>query len=48
VDHIKARGRDFFEKVCELDLEGIVAKGKSTAYRGQREALPLLGQEFAV
>ena len=25
VDHIEARGHEFFEKVCELDLEGIVA-----------------------
>src|SRR5215469_13602090 len=33
VDHIKARGREFFEKVCELDLEGIVVKRKSAAYR---------------
>src|SRR5262244_3585925 len=24
VDHIEANGRQFFEKICELDLEGIV------------------------
>jgi ATP-dependent DNA ligase len=30
VDHIEARGRQFFEKVCELDLEGIVAKLKQS------------------
>src|SRR5262249_36735958 len=33
VDHIEARGRPFFEKVCELDLEGIVAKRKTASYR---------------
>src|SRR5215469_5455100 len=33
VDHIEADGRQFFEKVCELDLEGIVVKRKSAAYR---------------
>jgi bifunctional non-homologous end joining protein LigD len=33
VDHIKARGREFFEKVCSLDLEGIVAKRQTSAYR---------------
>src|SRR5215471_6853171 len=29
VDHIEARGRQFFDKVLELDLEGIVAKRKT-------------------
>src|SRR5215831_7104590 len=33
VDHIETRGRQFFEKVCELDLEGIVAKRKTASYR---------------
>src|SRR5262249_46596163 len=28
VDHIESRGQSFFQKVCELDLEGIVAKRK--------------------
>jgi bifunctional non-homologous end joining protein LigD len=36
VDHIEARGRQFFEKVCELDLEGIVAKRKTAGYRATR------------
>jgi ATP-dependent DNA ligase len=26
VEHVEARGREFFEKICELDLEGVVAK----------------------
>jgi len=40
VDHIKARGRPFFEKVCELDLEGIVAKRKTAAYRATEKPSP--------
>jgi hypothetical protein len=40
VDQIKARGREFFEKVCELDLEGIVAKRKSAAYRATEKPSP--------
>jgi hypothetical protein len=39
VDHIEARGRQFFEKVCELDLEGIVAKRKSQ-YRPTEKPSP--------
>src|SRR5215467_15610507 len=31
VDHIEADGRPFFQKVCELDLEGIVGKRKTAA-----------------
>ncbi len=31
VDHIDAQGRRFFEKICKLDLEGIVAKRKSSS-----------------
>ena len=40
VDHIKARGREFFEKVCAIDLEGIVARRKSAAYRATEKASP--------
>src|SRR5215831_14623028 len=40
VDHIEAHGRPFFKKVCELDLEGIVAKRKSAAYRATEKASP--------
>src|SRR5262245_1199993 len=39
VDHIEARGRPFFEKVCELDLECGVAKRKS-AYRATEKPSP--------
>ena len=31
--HIEARGRDFFTKVCELDLEGIVCKRKDSPHK---------------
>jgi bifunctional non-homologous end joining protein LigD len=40
VDHIEARGRQFFEKVCELDLEGIVAKRKHSQYRPTEKPSP--------
>ena len=40
VDHIETRGRPFFEKVCELDLEGIVAKRKTAAYRPTEKPSP--------
>jgi ATP-dependent DNA ligase len=30
VDHIETQGRALFEKACQLDLEGIVAKRKSS------------------
>src|SRR5262249_17761647 len=33
VDHLEARSRPFFENVCDLDLEGIVAKRKTGAHR---------------
>ena len=32
VDHIKARGRDFFKVACAHDLEGIVAKPANGRY----------------
>jgi bifunctional non-homologous end joining protein LigD len=39
-DHIEAHGRQFFDKVCELDLEGIVAKRKTAAYRATDKPSP--------
>ena len=33
LDHIEKHGYEFFEKICELDLEGIVAKRKNSQYR---------------
>jgi ATP-dependent DNA ligase len=33
VKDIEARGRELFQKACELDLEGIVAKRKESRYR---------------
>ena len=32
VDHVEARGRDFFEVACAHDLEGIVGKLASGRY----------------
>jgi bifunctional non-homologous end joining protein LigD len=32
VDHIENRGSALFQKVCEIDLEGIVAKRKESPY----------------
>src|SRR5262249_36180863 len=33
VDHVRGRGVDLFAAVCEMDLEGIVAKPSASAYR---------------
>ena len=33
VDHIEHKGCEFFRRICELDLEGIVAKRASSSYR---------------
>jgi ATP-dependent DNA ligase len=33
VEHVKARGVDFFRVACEHDLEGIVAKWRGGAYQ---------------
>ena len=32
VDHIAEHGRELFEQVCALDLEGIVAKRRHSRY----------------
>src|SRR5262249_23373944 len=40
VDHIDRRGHKLFEKVCELDLEGIVAKRKDSQYRPTEKPSP--------
>jgi hypothetical protein len=34
VDHVEARGRDFFEAACAHGLEGIVGKLASGRYHG--------------
>lgn len=33
VDHIEQKGCEFFKRICELDLEGIVAKRAVSKYR---------------
>jgi hypothetical protein len=45
LDRIEARGLEFFEKVCDLDLEGIVATRKTSGLSGDREALAVLDQD---
>src|SRR5262249_14224895 len=40
VDHIDAHGQLLFEKACELDLEGIVAKRKDSQYRATEKPSP--------
>ncbi len=40
VDHIEGAGRRLFEKVCEMDLEGIVAKRKDSPYRATEKPSP--------
>jgi bifunctional non-homologous end joining protein LigD len=37
-DHIEGKGMALFERVCELDLEGIVAKLKHAPYVSDRES----------
>jgi len=37
VDHIEQHGEALFQRVCKLDLEGIVAKLKSGPYVSERE-----------
>jgi ATP-dependent DNA ligase len=36
VRHLKGKGRWLYERVCELDLEGIVAKHGASVYQDAR------------
>jgi ATP-dependent DNA ligase len=38
VDHVDGSGTAFFQRVCELDLEGIVAKHRFAPYVTERES----------
>jgi ATP-dependent DNA ligase len=40
VDHMETHGQRLFEKVCDLDLEGIVAKRKTSLYRATERPSP--------
>jgi bifunctional non-homologous end joining protein LigD len=40
VDHIDGAGHRLFEKVCEMDLEGMVAKRKDSQYRATEKPSP--------
>jgi bifunctional non-homologous end joining protein LigD len=33
VDHVESQGCALFERACQLDLEGVVAKRKESLYR---------------
>jgi len=37
VDYVDGKGVPFFERICEWDLEGIVAKQKHSPYVTERE-----------
>jgi bifunctional non-homologous end joining protein LigD len=40
VDHIENRGCDLFEHACRLDLEGVVAKRKTSIYHATQKPSP--------
>src|SRR5262245_43233133 len=40
VDYLETHGRGLFEKVCALDLEGIVAKRKDSTYQATEKPSP--------
>jgi ATP-dependent DNA ligase len=40
VDPVEKQGQRFFEKVCGLDLERIVAKRKDSLYRAAEKPSP--------
>src|SRR5207237_793873 len=40
VDHIDKRGCDLFEQACELDLEGVVAKRRTSTYIADERPSP--------
>jgi ATP-dependent DNA ligase len=42
--YVEARSQAFFENVCKMDLEGIVAKREPAIYRPTRKALPYWGK----
>jgi len=50
VDHVDGSGKALFERVCKLDLEGIVAKHKSGLYVTEREIstwVKILNREYS-
>src|SRR5215471_5708755 len=50
VDHVDSSGKALFERVCELDLEGIVAKHKSGPYvtdRGSTTWFKILNRGYS-
>jgi ATP-dependent DNA ligase len=46
-DHVEEKGGDFFRKVCEMDLEGIVAKRKVSVYRESTRWLKIRNPKYS-
>src|SRR5437016_13279837 len=49
-DHVDGSGTALFQRVCELDLEGVVAKQKSAPYVTEREQstwFKILNREYS-
>ena len=47
VDHIEERGVALFEKICEMDLEGITAKRKKSLYREGTRWLKIKNRNYS-
>ena len=47
VDHIEERGVALFEKICEMDLEGITAKRKKGLYREGTRWLKIKNRDYS-
>ena len=47
VDHVEERGVALFEKICEMDLEGITAKRKNGLYRDGTRWLKIKNRSYS-
>src|SRR5262249_3696549 len=45
VDHLEREGCELFKRICELDLEGIVAKRAASKYRVTEATITRLDQD---
>jgi bifunctional non-homologous end joining protein LigD len=46
-DHVEEKGIELFRKVCEMDLEGIVAKRKNSLYRESTRWLKIRNPSYS-
>jgi bifunctional non-homologous end joining protein LigD len=46
-DHVEEHGVEFFKKVCELDLEGIVAKRKAAPYKASTKWIKIRNPAYS-